>query len=509
VIESTDAGLVIFLPQGMGASGVSTWAVRLAEGLVRRGRRAAIIAHREPPEHARVLEPDPRVRVIDASALPDLERADGNLSGFVAFYRNALNRLHEEWGGPLVLSPNLLGDSYGIAAALVREAPERFRVVGWHHSDIAYNDLVLGRYAPILSRAVGVSQTITRRLERLVGSERAVCVPYGVEAAEFVERDSLEGRPLRVAYAGRMDHEQKRVLALASCAEFLRDHDVQSLLIALGDGPAAGEIDARFAALEHASRDAAGGPDEVARLFAWADIFVLPSRYEGLCVSMLEAMACGCVPVVADVASGARDEIETGENGLIVPVGMDEDEQVVGVRLGEAVGGLDGAALRRMSLRSYDTVRERFGIESHLDRAINVIDEAARAPALHWPNGLDPSFSTPGAGSTPADAAARLEKLLGDLGDRPIVVHGTGRHTLELADVLGSARVVAFTDDDRASWGGRLIGVDILPPSEAGLCGATDVVISSWLHERAIWDRRTVYESQGLRVHRLYGSDAA
>lgn len=506
---STQGGLVIFLPHGMGTSGVSTWAVRLGDGLVGRGRRAAIIAHREPDSHAPVLEPDTRVRVIDASALPALERADGNLAGFVAFYRDTLNELHETWGGPLVLSPNVLGDSYGIGAALVREDPERYRVIGWHHSDTAYNDLVMKRYSPILARAVGVSRTIAARIEKIVGQERAAYVPYGVEVGAQPQREPLAGRPLRIAYAGRMDHEQKRVLALASCAEFLAEHGVESVMIALGDGPAAGEIDARFARLAHARRDAAGGPDEVARLFEWADVFVLPSRYEGLSVAMLEAMAHGCVPVVADVASGARDAIEPGENGLIVPARWADDEQIVGVRLGEAMARLDGAALRRMSFCAHETARERFGLESHLERAMNVIDEAARAPARRWPTELDPSFTTPGAGSTPRDAAQRMARVLEEIGDRPIVVHGTGRHTLELTDVLGAARVIAFTDDDRTSWGGELIGVEIVPPSEASGHGADDVVISSWLHERAIWERRSVYESQGLRVHRLYGPDAA
>jgi len=72
--------------------------------------------------------------------------------------------------------------------------------------------------------------------------------------------------------------------------------------------------------------------------------------------------------------------------------------------------------------------------------------------------------------------------------------------------MLSSARVVAFTDDDRSNWGGELIGVRVVAPKDASGQGATDVIISSWLHEQAIWERRAVYESQGLRVHRLYGA---
>ena len=44
----------------------------------------------------------------------------------------------------------------------------------------------------------------------------------------------------------------------------------------------------------------------------------------------------------------------------------------------------------------------------------------------------------------------------------------------------------------------------IVAPHDAGETGATDVVISSWINQNAIWQRRAVYERQGLKVHTLY-----
>jgi len=56
---------------------------------------------------------------------------------------------------------------------------------------------------------------------------------------------------------------------------------------------------------------------EVTPYIQASDIFVLPSASEGLSNAMLEAMACGAVPVVTRV-SGATDVVRDGENGIFI-----------------------------------------------------------------------------------------------------------------------------------------------------------------------------------------------
>ena len=94
------------------------------------------------------------------------------------------------------------------------------------------------------------------------------------------------------------------------------------------------------------------------------------------------------------------------------------------------------------------------------------------------------------------------------LAGRRVLIHGAGQHTLQLAGVLAEspAHIVGFTDDDDAKAGTTLWGLPVHAPREAAATGATDVVISTWMHERAVWSRRAVYEGGGLRVHRVYGS---
>jgi glycosyltransferase involved in cell wall biosynthesis len=59
--------------------------------------------------------------------------------------------------------------------------------------------------------------------------------------------------------------------------------------------------------------------DSVARFLVSADVFVLPSRWEGLPIAMLEAMSAG-LPIIATKVEGVEEVIVNGEHGFLVPV---------------------------------------------------------------------------------------------------------------------------------------------------------------------------------------------
>lgn len=61
-----------------------------------------------------------------------------------------------------------------------------------------------------------------------------------------------------------------------------------------------------------------GYREDVAALLAAADIFVLPSHYEGLPMSVIEAMLTG-LPVIASDLPGTREQVVPEATGLLVP----------------------------------------------------------------------------------------------------------------------------------------------------------------------------------------------
>jgi glycosyltransferase involved in cell wall biosynthesis len=89
-----------------------------------------------------------------------------------------------------------------------------------------------------------------------------------------------------------------------------------------------------------------------------ADVFVLPSYYEGLPVGVLEAMACG-VPVVATRVGGIPDVIEDRVSGLLVEPGQPE-------ALARSIIAIlaDDALRNRLREAAHSEVRKRYSTET-------------------------------------------------------------------------------------------------------------------------------------------------
>jgi glycosyltransferase involved in cell wall biosynthesis len=86
-----------------------------------------------------------------------------------------------------------------------------------------------------------------------------------------------------------------------------------------GDGPNRAALEAYAASVGVSDRVRfLGHRQDVPSLLAAADLFVLPSLYEGLPLSVLEAMASG-VPVIATGIGGTDEVVRDGETGTLVP----------------------------------------------------------------------------------------------------------------------------------------------------------------------------------------------
>ncbi len=89
-----------------------------------------------------------------------------------------------------------------------------------------------------------------------------------------------------------------------------------------------------------------------------ADLFLLPSYWEGCPASLLEAMSCG-LPCIASAAGGIPEIISDGENGLLIPP---RDASALAGAVARLAG--DPALSPRLGASARETVRNRFSLEA-------------------------------------------------------------------------------------------------------------------------------------------------
>lgn len=143
-------------------------------------------------------------------------------------------------------------------------------------------------------------------------------LPYGIPLARAA-RHAVDG-PLRLYVAGRLEHGQKGVFDLPAIDEVLAARGVDARWTVVGGGPDEAELRRRWTS-GRATFVGAVSRDEVVARATNQDVFVLPTRYEGVPVSLLEAMSVGLVPVASDIESGVREVVEHQRTGVLVPVG--------------------------------------------------------------------------------------------------------------------------------------------------------------------------------------------
>ncbi len=107
--------------------------------------------------------------------------------------------------------------------------------------------------------------------------------------------------------------------------------------------------------------------------YAAADLFVLPSRYEGFPSALLEAMVCGLAVVAVDCESGPREIIQHGCNGWLVP-NRDTDLQAALAEL------MNDKSLRSRLGSDATQISSKFSWSSMIDRyerlLLDVVDLA-------------------------------------------------------------------------------------------------------------------------------------
>lgn len=171
----------------------------------------------------------------------------------------------------------------------------------------------------------------SRIREKLLGQfefaskKKILCRTPFIEKIRDVDRkfEGISGIPIKIGYPCRLVREQKRADLIPAFIDSLEKKQINYRLNIVGDGTCEAMIKEYVDANHLQAKVIMYGKLSRIELYNFLDhqdVYVNFSEYEGTSLTMLEAMASGCVPVVTDV-SGVRDFIENGINGLIADVG--------------------------------------------------------------------------------------------------------------------------------------------------------------------------------------------
>jgi glycosyltransferase involved in cell wall biosynthesis len=172
----------------------------------------------------------------------------------------------------------------------------------------------------------GVAQDLIFQLGLAKEKVKVIYNPVVNEELITKAQESIEhpwfykGAPPVFLSVGRLT-EQKDFITLLEAFALLKEQ-VEARLLILGDGELRGKLEARIDQLGIAEYVSLPGfTTNPYRYMSQASAFVLSSRWEGLGIVLIEAMACGCPVIATDCPSGPQEILEAGKYGYLSPVG--------------------------------------------------------------------------------------------------------------------------------------------------------------------------------------------
>ena len=185
------------------------------------------------------------------------------------------------------------------------------------------NRLTYRRNAAVMAVSDGVARSITSPVpvEVVIHGIDVDTLHHGPRArAEARERLGIDPTAPLLGTVGNMTAKKDHATLLTAFAQVHAERPTAKLLI-VGIGPLEDELRAQAQRLDlQGAVVFTGMRDDVFELLPGLDLFVLSSRFEGLPIALLEAMASGVAPVTTRVG-GIPEVITDGTDGLLVDPG--------------------------------------------------------------------------------------------------------------------------------------------------------------------------------------------
>lgn len=297
--------ILVDMYEGIGWGGTELWAANLAYGLQKKRKKVILLGGVEQSPLEQQYE-NLTIRISEQDTIMHMVKI---------IERNL----------PCVVVNNFAGCVFMAAIIVKRKYPDLVKIISVIHNDnrnLFDAHMMLSEY---IDKIFCVSNQICIHMQEIYGFDikRYYFKEQPIKSVFNWEKNWNISHAIKIGYAARLVRQQKRADLIPDLIEKLEEDKIDYIFQIAGDGECfekinkfvqENQIDNKVQLLGRLPKS------EMDSFWKEQDIFVNVSEYEGTSLSMLEAMAFGCVPVVTDV-SGAKEFIVDGKNGYICPVG--------------------------------------------------------------------------------------------------------------------------------------------------------------------------------------------
>lgn len=267
---------------------------------------------------------------------------------------------------------------------LLNDAPYAQSTLGMLRTDLLIFPIMHGPFTSMAINAAGnkgqwdkiiaVSPMLKEYLIDQVpflSEDDIICIPNGIDTNKY----RLIAKPLlqkkKLLYLGRISQE-KGVMLLPDIIDKIRGHNCFDSLDIYGNGALDEELLAKIKDYKLESKINIKGaiePEYVSGILSNYDILIMPSFKEGHPIVLLEAMACGVVPVVSRLEGCTDIVVDHGINGYLCEKGNTNEFQLY------LTQALENNGLSDMANLASKTIVNKYGIEKMSDSYLKLFDD--------------------------------------------------------------------------------------------------------------------------------------
>jgi glycosyltransferase involved in cell wall biosynthesis len=260
---------------------------------------------------------------------------------------------------PDILHTHLFGaDLYGLLAGRMAKIPY---IISTEHN-LNFSESLLRRFikkklAPKMDKIIAVSDAVKEYLHKEgVNTDHVKVVYNGIDASRFIPKDvGDDSRGFIIGSIGRLTL-QKDYKTLIEAMVILKDEKISCLLA--GKGSEKKNLEKLVEKNNLLNKFMfLGVVDAVPEFLGKLDMFVLPSRWEGFGLVILEAGASK-LPVVASDVDGIKEIIRNNHNGLLFKAG---DAGDLAKKIKELISNKEKR--ERLAKELYKNTKDNFSID--------------------------------------------------------------------------------------------------------------------------------------------------